>query len=84
MQRPAHLNRRAFLSRTLSAAAFAPLLASPRVWGANDRIVMAGIGMGGQGRGDLGGFLSFKQVQVVAVCDVVPAHRAQAKAYDAF
>jgi predicted dehydrogenase len=48
-------------------------------WGANNRIVMAGIGMGGQGRGDLGAFLSFKEVQVVAVCDVVADHRAQAK-----
>jgi len=37
---------------------------------ASDRIVMAGIGMGGQGWGDLRGFMSHKEVQVVAVCDV--------------
>jgi len=53
---------------------------SARAFGANDRIVMAGIGMGGQGRGDLGGFLEFKDVHVAAVCDVVPAHRGMAKA----
>jgi len=74
------LTRRTFLARTLAGATIAPLIATERIWGANDRIVMAGIGMGGQGRGDLGGFLSFKQVHVSAVCDVVAAHRAQAKA----
>jgi len=74
------LTRRTFLARTLAGATIAPLIATERIWGANDRIVMAGIGMGGQGRGDLGGFLSFKQVHVSAVCDVVAAHRTQAKA----
>jgi predicted dehydrogenase len=41
---------------------------------------MGGIGMGGRGRDDLGGFLGFQQVQVVAVCDVVGGHCALAKA----
>jgi predicted dehydrogenase len=40
---------------------------------------MGGIGMGGQGRGDLGGFLGFPFVQVVAVCDVVGRHAQLAK-----
>lgn len=73
------LTRRAFLARTTAAVATAPLFASARVFGANERIVMGGIGMGGQGRGDLGAFLSFKEVQVVAVCDVVAEHRNLAK-----
>lgn len=58
----------------------APLVASARVFGANDRITMGAIGMGGQGRGDLNGFLGFPEVRVLAVCDVVEEHRLQAKA----
>jgi hypothetical protein len=73
------ITRRTFLAWTATAAGAAPLILSARVFGANDRIVMAGIGMGGQGRGDLGAFLRFKQVQVVAVCDVAAQHRARAR-----
>lgn len=40
---------------------------------------MATIGCGGQGRGDMGGFMGFPDVQMVAVCDVVPEHREQAR-----
>jgi hypothetical protein len=47
---------------------------------ANERITMGTIGCGGQGTGDMGGFLGFPEVQMVAVCDVVPAHRQRAKA----
>jgi len=71
--------RRSFLARTAVGALGAPLVLPSGAWGANERIVMAGIGMGGQGRGDLGGFLGFKDVQVVAVCDVAAKHRAMAK-----
>ncbi len=34
--------------------------------GANDRFTLAGIGIGGQGTGDLGACLGVKEVQVVA------------------
>ena len=80
MPSPGHVTRREFL-RTGAAAVGAPLMFHSRAFGAgaNDRIVMAGIGMGGQGRGDLGGFLQFQDVQVVAVCDVVGRHRQLAK-----
>lgn len=37
---------------------------------ASERITMGGIGIGNMGRGDLPAFLSFKEVQMVAVCDV--------------
>ncbi len=40
---------------------------------------MGCIGMGGQGKGDMGGFMGFKEVQVVAVCDVIRGHREEAK-----
>ena len=46
---------------------------------ASDRIVMGCIGVGGQGSGDMGGFLSFPQVQGVAVCDVDKNQRDRAK-----
>ncbi|MEI8037014.1 MAG: Gfo/Idh/MocA family oxidoreductase [Verrucomicrobiota bacterium] len=36
----------------------------------SERIVMAGIGLGNQGGGDMGNFLGMKDVQYVAVCDV--------------
>jgi len=40
---------------------------------------MATIGCGGQGTGDMQGFLGFPQVQMVAVCDVVAGHREHAR-----
>jgi Oxidoreductase family, C-terminal alpha/beta domain/Oxidoreductase family, NAD-binding Rossmann fold len=46
---------------------------------ASERITMATIGCGSQGTGDMGGFLGFDDVQMVAVCDVVPEHRDRAK-----
>lgn len=73
-------DRRRFLRRCALSLAVAPSVARSRVFGANDRITMGAIGMGGQGRGDLNGFLGFPEVQVLAVCDVVEEHRRQAKA----
>jgi predicted dehydrogenase len=40
---------------------------------------MATIGCGGQGTGDMGGFMGFPEVQMVAVCDPVPEHRERAR-----
>lgn len=39
-------------------------------WGANERIVLGHIGVGGQGKSNLGGFLGKKDVAVAALCDV--------------
>lgn len=81
----AQVPRRHFL-KTVLATAVAPQFIPASALGADgrpapsNRIVMGAIGMGGQGRGDLAGFLGFKEVQVVAVCDVNKAHREQAKA----
>jgi predicted dehydrogenase len=80
--------RRRFLQQTVAAAATVslPTLVPGSALGlngatpANERIGFAGIGMGGQGRGDLGGFLRFPQLQAVAVCDVVGRHGQMAKA----
>jgi len=67
----------------LGAAAFAagvaPLYVPSTAFGANDRIAMASIGVGGRGRGDMNDLLRFSEVRMVAVCDVVNAHCSQAK-----
>ena len=80
-------NRRGFLKRSLAttAAIGAPTIVPASALGLDgatppsERIVLAGIGMGSQGRGDLGGMLNFSEVQAVAVCDVVGRHRKMAK-----
>jgi hypothetical protein len=45
----------------------------------SERIVMGGIGLGGRGSYDLGALLNHKDVQVVAVCDLVKGRREAAK-----
>jgi len=72
------VTRRNFL-RTAAATVSVPLFVNSRAFGANDRFTLAGIGMGGQGRGDLGGALGFSELQVAAVCDVVAEHCRAAK-----
>ncbi len=81
MPRHGHVTRRRFLWGGAGAALAAPLVIRSYAHGAgpNDRIVMGCIGMGGQGRGDMGGFLGFEEVQVVAVCDAVGRHCQLAK-----
>jgi len=66
--------------KTAAAAAAIPMFVNSKAFGANDRITMGCIGMGGRGRGVMGGFLGHKNVQVVSVCDVVADHYAKAKA----
>lgn len=80
MKKSKKLTRRGFIKKAAVVTAAAPMIINSRAFGANDRICMGFIGMGGQGRGDLGGFLGFPQVQAMAVCDVVPKHAEMAKA----
>ncbi|HNY27231.1 MAG TPA: Gfo/Idh/MocA family oxidoreductase [Candidatus Sumerlaeota bacterium] len=81
------LTRRQFLVRGTTAAG---VLAAPWIIPASalgrdgavapsERIVMGGIGVGGRGSYDLGALLSQKDVQVVAVCDLVKGRREAAK-----
>ena len=82
------ITRRRFLKEatgiTAGAIAF-PYIVSSSALGnagnvaASSRIVMACIGMGGMGTGDMHGFLSKKEVQVEAVCDVDKSQRDKAK-----
>ena len=72
------MKRRDFLKKSVvaSGAIVIPTIVSASALGkngfvaANDRIVMAGIGLGSMGRGDMNAFLKSKQVQYVAMCDV--------------
>jgi predicted dehydrogenase len=57
-----------------------PILAAPRGAraAANDRLRLAGIGVGGMGRADLAALSSHPQVEVVAICDVDATNLAAA------
>jgi len=77
------LSRRQFLqagSATPFLLGTSSLLADePRKLSANDRLTLGFIGVGTMGRRHLGGFLGMKDVQVVAVCDVVRERLDDAK-----
>ncbi|MHC4143836.1 MAG: Gfo/Idh/MocA family protein [Planctomycetota bacterium] len=85
MRRKGLTTRRQFLkvAATTSGAALAlPAIVPASVFGAgapSNRIVMGAIGVGSQGTGDMRGFLSKSEVQMVAVCDVDKKHRENAK-----
>jgi predicted dehydrogenase len=74
-------SRRDFLKSSAMAAGAAPFLLPSHIWAAdkdskpNSRVNVGFIGVGTQGRGNLGGMLGHKGVQVVAVCDVDTTRR---------
>lgn len=78
------LSRRRFLRQTAlgSAAALSlPTLLPASVFGANapsQRVAVGHIGVGGQGRGLMDGFLGLPQNQSVAVCDPIQERREAA------
>lgn len=82
-----HLSRRAFLrvtSTAVGAAATLPTLVPASALGRgavapNSRVGVAIIGAGPQGRGDLGGFLTQPNCQVVALADVLAASREECR-----
>lgn len=72
------LSRRSFLRRTgaaLGATAAFPYIASPRVLGANSRLNIASVGVGGKGWVDL---TSVDSENIVGVCDVDAKRLAKA------
>jgi predicted dehydrogenase len=82
------VSRRDFLARSgsgIAAAAAAPYVITSSALGANgkppasERITLASVGCGGQGRGNLGAFLGQPDVEVVAVCDVYETNRNTAR-----
>lgn len=66
-----NMSRRSFLRRSaLSATAFAaPMILPRRVFGANERIAVAAVGVRNQGSGNVRKFLA-AGADVVAICDV--------------
>jgi len=85
---PRRGSRREFLKATTATAAAtfaAPYVLTSTALGAPDRapaserIVMAGIGVGGQGSGDMRNMLGSRDTQYVAVCDVKTRARDGAK-----
>ena len=70
------LSRRGFMKTASAAAVALPNIITSNALGSNgvpaasERIVMAGLAMGGRGTGVLREFLGFKEIQVVAVNDV--------------
>jgi len=69
------VTRRQFLAAA-SAAFAAPYFVPTRVFGANERIVTAHIGVGGQGTSNLNNFIK-QGAQPAAICDVDKDHLAK-------
>jgi predicted dehydrogenase len=73
MSNPSHIHRRAFTKTTLAgtAAVMAPAVArAGRVIGANDRVRIGCLGLGYRGVQVLNAFVTQKDAQIVALCDV--------------
>ena len=62
-----HYSRRGFI-QAASSSAFAFSFLPSRVFGANERLQVAGIGVGGKGKGDFDGLAMHGEV--VAACDI--------------
>lgn len=75
------ISRRSFITRAAAAAGVAPFLLPTRLWaaekGPNSLLNMAFVGMGIQNRGLLNNFL-YRDIKVVAVCDVDTTRRESA------
>ena len=65
--------RRFFLGALTAASAV-------RVWGANDKVNVGIVGLGGRGSSHLNTYTGLNQAQVVALCDVNQAAREKAQA----
>ncbi len=70
------LNRRTFVATSVGSAAVAG--ANHRAVGANDRIRVGFIGIGGMGRYNLTSFQQMPEVDIVAACDVWEHNRNRA------
>ena len=87
MKHKALFSRRRFLKGTAAAgvaAAFPSIIPASALGrqgqiAPSERIVMACIGVGSQGTGNMRGFLGRKEIQIVAVCNVDKNHRDRAK-----
>ncbi len=73
------ITRRSFAGKATAFAATSAVAISngKSVLGANDRITVGMIGVGGRGTSRLSSFLREEDVSVAAICDVDPEHIAQ-------
>jgi predicted dehydrogenase len=75
-------SRREFLTQTAKGAAvtgaFMTAASRERVLGANDRVRLGVIGPGARGQSVMKHFLSYPEVEVVALCDIWDEHLAEA------
>ena len=65
-------SRRTFIKKTAaagSATMLAPTILSSSVFGANDRIHAAVLGINGRGKNHISGLMAQKNVQVTTLCD---------------
>ncbi len=72
MEKNQSVSRRKFLQTTTGlglAAAAAPEVVSSRVFGANDRVRVAVLGVNGRGRNHIRGFMGLDGVEVTTICD---------------
>ena len=72
----ASTTRRTFIQ----ASAFSALSAS-RVWGANDRINIAIVGVGGRGQAHIKGYAAQPDANIYALCDVDQANLERSQAH---
>lgn len=70
------LTRRTFVQASALSA-----LASTRVWGANDRINVAVIGVGSRGQAHIKGYASQPDAHIYALCDVDQANLERSQAH---
>ena len=63
------LNRRQFLKQSMGAATALTVLSGPRVFGANERIVVGVMGVGGRGTSLVEKFAARQDVAIAYVCD---------------
>jgi len=89
MSQPKFINRRSFFGKMAGAAGAAialpyiipgTALGKDGATAPSDRIVMGVIGSGSQGTSDMHDFMSKKEVQMIAACDVDKVRRDQTKA----
>ena len=69
-----HMNR-----RTFTGFALAPMILPASARGANDKINMGMIGVGGMGSGHLRALVNNSAVRITAICDVRDEHTARAR-----
>ena len=76
-----NMNRRDFLKSTTAIVATlgVPNIIPASAFGANDKIALGCIGVGGMGTGNMKNFLGLEDCQVVAVCDTYEDRRQRAK-----